>query len=457
MDNYNSLKKETYSYLLNDSDEVRKLIISMITILYYHDKCIEKDNKHNYKLNVTKSFIKQCNASIIFTKNDNQVYKLNEIDRFNTIRNKIAHGDFTIDEEKQCFIFIIRPNEVTTNIKDEIETEVPMKSIISFSKKLPFYYRFLSSKKERKTIYITEGKEYEFIDKPKKKLQRNNTYESYFYLVAENIVKPKSVAHYAMAKKSLRNTTAFNPSFFDIKYTERETEKEDDIIILPEAKDFEMNLITQLYKADFTSMYDSFVNNLIDFYRYYIYPLENFLKEEDKTIQSLQNDHNFGFESLSIEDSTITDESNLVGKVKNYKKEIKRIESRLNKLYENMVREENIKEMKKTKEEKEKLQERINSIKENINSLLDLLNNVSVQKMYDYGQNRSLIEHIRCSITHGTFDYKLKSDEISFTDEWQGQKEELIIKNKDFENLFSYDNKEKIRNQYEKVYQRKLY
>lgn len=448
MDNYENLKEYTYLFLLNDK-YANELIKSIITILYYNDKCIEKNNKGEHKLLVTKKFIENCNKNIIFLKNNNKISKLSEIDKFKIIRDKLAHGDFVINKDNNI-MFKIRDKEVSKKLEEDIETEISIYNINDFAYYISQYYMSLDARRERKSTIIKNGFEYEFIDKPKKGSQRNDNYNSRFYIIVKYLTNPKNLEHFTLAQKSITNTTNLNPGLIDIDYKVKETNKKDTDLLFPYKKDFEKYFFTNLYDNNQEqSKYRNFLNNIIEFYKYYIYPLENFLKKDDKNITSLQNDNMFNFETIDLPIIDNYNEEYDVGKVKSYMGDIDIISDKLKKQYERLTSLENNKYYKDKNE--------IETIKKQINELVKVLTTNSVMNIYNYKKNRSIIEHLRCSITHGTYEYDINSDTIYFIDNWNSNKKEIKITNAELSKMLCYNNKNIIAEQYENVYKKKIY
>lgn len=450
MCDYNKLKEHTYLYFLNNDIDVEKMISSMLLILYYNDKCIEKDEKSNYKLLVSEAFIKDCNKKILFLKNEDKIAKLNEIDKFKLLRDKIAHGDFVLNPSNNNLIFKIRNGEVALKLNQEIETEVALNSLFTFGESLSNYYRYISSDFERKTIYIKDGLEYEFIDTPKKGCHRNNQYNNRFYNLVDFLLRPTNYIHYELGIKSMRHKTKLSRGMFDISYTTKETDKKDMRDYFPYKKDIEKYLLNRTFgeRTD-NEFYEEYIDNLIDFYKYYIYPLENFLKDDDKNIESLQNEEMFNFESLTIPKTDNIKSVQNIGKINSYTNDIERILNKLNKLQE--------KKNSYESNEYYKDNEKINKLTQEIDSLISILLNSSVVNSYNYNKNRSIIELIRCSITHGSYECNEEKQVITFSDDWHNKDNKLTITSDEFKSILSRNNKNKILNQYETVYKRRIY
>ncbi len=447
MHSYNELKKYTYMYLLNDSEEVQKLISAMLVIMYYNDKCIEKDNRSNYTELVSNSFIKACNQKIQFLKNESLIYQLNDIDKFKLLRDKIAHGDFVINPENGNFIIKIRNGEVAIPLEEEIETEIPQYSIIYFAEGVSNYYRFLNSDTERKTICIKDGIEYEFIDKPKGIYSRNNLYNLQFDRLIELVTSHRYAITDRPWFRNNRHLNRITRDRFEVKISMKETDKDNCIIINPDQKQIETSLINRIYNYEENYPYDEFVDSLIDFYRYYIYPLENFLKVEDKNIASLTSEKMFSFENLDIPKTENIKTIEDIGKVNSYNNDITIIINKLNNL-----------ESRKNSYESNPYfndNQKIEKLKEEIDELLEILINDSVANSYNYNKNRSIVEIIRCAITHGSYD--INGDKITFTDDWHDQNRTVTITKREFINMLNHNNKKEILKQYETVYQRKIY
>ena len=215
----------------------------------------------------------------------------------------------------------------------------------------------------------------------------------------------------------------------------------------PNRKMVEWGLLHRLnYPQYHNHVCDDFINALIIFYKYYIYPLENFLKGEDKNAMSLLNDDMFGFEKLNISNELVKDVP-YVGKVDGYIDSQSAIYDKINNLYDEFVEVEN-----DDNNPYYDNTERKNKIEKKLTPYIDIISNPSIVRLYSYGKNRSFIEHLRCAIEHGNYDYDYNSGNITFTDSWQDKYYEGNLSIYDLYTLFSKKNRELILNQFVTVY-----
>ena len=74
---------------------------------------------------------------------------------------------------------------------------------------------------------------------------------------------------------------------------------------------------------------------------------------------------------------------------------------------------------------------------EAIGKLKDLFCNNSVKLIYAYSKNRSIIEHLRCSLMHGSYTYNEIDNTFKFSDYWKGEDQfNKTISLKDFKMIF---------------------
>ena len=191
---------------------------------------------------------------------------------------------------------------------------------------------------------------------------------------------------------------------------------------------------------------DDFIDGLVMFYKYYIYPLENFLKGEDKNAMSLLNDDMFGFEKLNISEQLSKDVP-YVGKVDSYIDSQSTICDKINNLYDEFVEVENDDDNPYYDNT-----DRKNKIEDKLTPYIDTISNPSVMNMYSYGKKRSFIEHIRCAIEHGNYDFDCNSKTTTFIDSWQDKYFKSVLSIYDFYSLFSRENRDLIINQFGTVY-----
>jgi len=113
MINYEELKKSTYLFLLSNSEDAKKLVLSTLLISLCHDKCIKDKN-----LLVTPNFIRTSSLLVPFNMNYEKVSVISDEEKFSLIRNKLAHGDFVYNESKREIYIkhVIDGNEVMTSM-----------------------------------------------------------------------------------------------------------------------------------------------------------------------------------------------------------------------------------------------------------------------------------------------------------------------------------------------------
>lgn len=418
MDNYNSLKKDTYLYLLKDNDEVKRLITSILLISLCHDECIV----NNQDLLVSLNFIKKCNSLVNFKDNFDTFSRLDDISKFSLIRNKLAHGDFVIDSEK---------NIIIKHVIDgcEVNTSFPINSIISFANEIVNYYDYIDSDKEREKIYIRDGVKVTIKDKPLKRSNRSETYNNHY--------KTFLSAHLSRFIRAYSNDNpVYNHKLNDmsLKFNFEYTDEENKIIDNPNA-----NSLISLFKVSLKdNNYDQkVVSLLIKFYIYYFYPLENFLKGEDKNIHSLKNDDMFNFSKLDLDNAKDSSIKSTVGKVANYHIQLNESYQKINMLMEKR----NNLEVALNRNPSLQIKQKYEELNKEIEELVDLFCNSSVQSLYKYSENRSIVEHLRCSIMHGNYSYNELDDTFLFKDLWKGQELYCLkLSYGDFKSLINFRN-----------------
>lgn len=430
------LKRNTFAYLVSNKGDVNKLIVASLLISLCFDKCIKK---HNDKLKplVSKTFLKDCANSIIFHDDDKKIQSLSYLQKINLIRGKLAHGDYIISPYFDSII-------IETDINGEkVQAEIYILNLVSFALKLAEYSRYPKPSKKRETIYYKGGYEYRIIDVPRKNKERNKLYENRLNHIINKFILP----NYPIKTNTQDHRKILNESFDIVVHVNSTDIKENGINEYPNRKMFEWGLIHRLnYPHNRNHICDDFIDTLVMFYKYYIYPLENFLKGEDKNAMSLVNDDMFGFEQLNISDELIKDVP-YVGKVDGYIDSQKAISDKINSLYDEYVEAENDDDNPYYDNT-----ERKNRIKEKLEPYIDTINSSSVKRLYSYGKKRSFIEHIRCAIEHGNYDFDYNTNMITFIDSWQDKyyKDEISIY--DFYSLFTKENRDLIFNQFGTVY-----
>ena len=182
--------------------------------------------------------------------------------------------------------------------------------------------------------------------------------------------------------------------------------------------------------------YGQVIELLRKFYVMYIYPLENFLKVDDKNIHSLKNDEMFDFSRLDLENISKESSYNNVGKVNNYANQLNDCYQKISLLMEK----KNHLDSFKNSNSKKLIQDR-ESLQKDIDSYVDLFCKSSVKALYRYSDNRSIIEHLRCSIMHGNYIYNFQSDVFEFTDLWKNNEHgRFNLTINDFEKILAFEN-----------------
>lgn len=417
MKNYDNLKKDTYLYLLQDTNEVKKLISAILLISLCHDKCII----NNQDLLVSPTFIKKCNNLISFQENYEIFSQLDDLKKFSLIRNKLAHGDFVVNQENNSIIIkhIINNQEVITSFK--------ISSILTFAKEITNYYDYLDSKQIREKIYIHDGIKMTVKDKPLRNHKRGENYNNMYKYVLDHIYL------YQNPFQSLRNKV--NTKYLELQYTLEPTNESNQIIENPYVNPL-IKVFTD-YLEDNNTANQKVIDLLIKFYIIYFYPLENFLKGEDKSILSLKDNQMFNFAKLDLESAKNTTTQNNVGKVNNYHKQLNESYQKINLLMEKRNNLEHVLIKNSSPSIKQKYQELTQEIEE----LVDLFCTSSVQALYNYSQNRSIIEHLRCSVMHGNYTYDDLTNTFEFKDVWKNQEwYHVNLTFEEFKSLLNFQN-----------------
>ena len=443
MEKYDDLKPETFLFLLEDSYFSNALIVSSLLISFYNEKCMKEINTDNtykdlsfrkFKPLISPSYLKECSKKLEFSNP-----KINELDymqKIKLIRNKLAHGDFVIDETRQNII-------LTLSLKnEEIETKVSINSISALAKSLSEYSRYPNSNETRETFYYENGLEYKIVDTPRTKFGRNSSYDKKLDIVANTFIHHKSKFPLMLVGRSEFSTKfQYKPFALDICVREVYDKKSN----YPNRKSFEYSMLEKLsnpLEKDYLG--NEFVEPLIDFYRYYIYPLENFLKIEDKNAMSLVNDEMFNFEDLIIASDKMLKSVENVGKIRDYKNYFPVLENKIKDKYEKLVEKENNPYYTDATN--------IVNLKTELDNYLSFFTNSSIVKFYPYSKKRSLIEHIRCSIEHGTYNYNNEKSNISFIDNWEDNNFNIDLSVLEFMVLVCNENKKMILEQFKNVY-----
>ena len=129
-------KKETFINFLKREQITDKLIISSLLIGMTHDLC-KKENK----LFVSEGFINDCLLNLIIDNRED----FNNLELFDLIRNKLAHGDYYVED-----------NNVVLKYKGKTYN-VSINSICQYAIKLSTYYKYLNSDIPCTDLIIYDG------------------------------------------------------------------------------------------------------------------------------------------------------------------------------------------------------------------------------------------------------------------------------------------------------------
>ena len=444
MIDYDKLKKDTYLFLLGNSKDAKKLVYATLLISLCHDKCI-KDNK----LMVSSSFIKKCNLLVPFEINYEKMCILSEEEKFSLIRNKLAHGDFVYNEETEELYFkhIINGNEVMSSMK--------LKNVLKFAEEITRYYDFLGSDLERKRIVISDGLKMVFTDSLDPKAYRSESYNARVerqifnarkclpYMFQYNPEQKRYDGYCLMMGHSKTKKSGYGPKKYRLEISISETDEEDMIINNPYQNTLERELLLML--NDKGSNYEEVLDLLSKFYVIFIYPLENFLKGDDRSVSSLQNNSMFDFSLLDINaNSPMVN----VSKTMQYNEDLMRAYKKLGLYHEKIAKLKNY-----CGNNREKIEKEILVLETEIDNLKNLFCNNSVKLIYSYSKNRSIIEHLRCSLMHGNYFYNEIDGTLTFVDYWKGENQfNETITLKEFRTIFSGENIAHVMEQFNEVY-----
>lgn len=440
---YDKLKKDTYLFLLSNNDDAKKLIYATLLISLCHDKCIKDD-----KLMVSPSFIKKCNLLVPFETNYDKMISLNDMEKFSLIRNKLCHGDFVYKEESGELYFKhnFNGNEVMSSMK--------LSNVLMFAEEIINYYDFLGSELSRERIVIYQGLNMTFTDKINVSSNRSVSYNKFVDMLIVEIKRqlPRIIIRHPKRRTfdcydlmrhhaKLRNHL-YNPKKLNLTVSIEKTKEPDTIINNPYANLLEKELLLRL--NDKESNYQEVIDLLSKLYVIFIYPLENFLKKDDHSVKSLQNNQMFDFSLLDI---NMNDEIINVSKTIQYNEELSIAYEKLGQYHTKLDK------LRKTPNISEKIKNEIQVIEEEIDKLKDLFCNNSVKLIYSYSKNRSIVEHLRCSLMHGSYTYNEIDDTFKFSDYWKGEDQfNKTISLKDFRTIFNDENISHVMKQFSDVY-----
>lgn len=446
--NKNELEKKQFTFLklLDKDEQTNKLIISALLIGLIYDQCI-KDGK----LLVSEKFIQKCCSHLKIKIPD----EMDMITIFYTLRNKLAHGDFYLLNDKVIFSF-----------KSEI-LEISIDNIINFSLELTNYYKYLNTDIPSSYLVISNGivikitdiyysnKKNIFYDKFIKfnrrvKVIRNYPYLDFIKTTNHNKTKQqlnklceedkdKSIDVIKIGNELfLLNSIIGSKYFINNKYANCKityeiigySNEEDKIIENPDG-----NYLLEIFSNYLTTENNNeLIDAFINFYIHYVYCLDRILRDDNLRINDFSATNIFDFSTLNINSSNIK-QNNLIKKIGVYSNENEELANQLSTLHE-ALKEPNITNIQ------------IRNIERKLKKIQEIYQNQVVQRMTSYAYLRSKIEHMRCSIIHGNCFLKRNSDKLYLKDEHDGKinyQEEISIV--DFIEFCSdYNNNKKIEN-----------
>ena len=440
---YDKLKKDTYLFLLSNNDDAKKLIYATLLISLCHDKCIKDD-----KLMVSPSFIKKCNLLVPFETNYDKMISLTDAEKFSLIRNKLCHGDFVYKEESGELYFKhnFNGNEVMSSMK--------LSNVLMFAEEIINYYDFLGSEFARDRIVISNGLKMTFTDIIDASFHRSTSYNDRLNersrliqrclpsVLVRNPNQKKFNCFGLLAGDIGMKNHRHGPKRAYYTVSVEKTNEPDTIINNPYANLLEKELLLRL--NDKESSYQEVIDLLSKLYVIFIYPLENFLKKDDYSVKSLQNNQMFDFSLLDI---NMNDEVINVSKTLQYNEELSIAYEKLGKYHTKLDK------LRKIPNISEKIKNEIQVIEEELDKLKDLFCNNSVKLIYSYSKNRSIVEHLRCSLMHGSYTYNEIDDTFKFSDYWKGEDQfNKTISLKDFRTIFNDENISHVMKQFSDVY-----
>lgn len=432
-DEFLKLKRKTFSALLTKDDSVNKLIRSAFVISLCHDKCIKDDKEC-----VCLQFINECGSKITLIPNLN----IDNKTKFTLIRNKLAHGDYAYDDSKGVIVFEYLGEYV----------EVSLDNIINFANSISNYYMYLNKEFPREILIFRNGMKILVTDYCKKKRDYgyNRKYNDYLNRSCQ-LPMLLSNKDYMMANGFVRKKITIEKPFMDIECEIKGNSSGNGIIINPYGDKLLNNMLSLLNDDKVLSNeYEEACEMLINFYIFYIYPLDNFMKIDDQGIKTLPSIDNIDFSLFDL--SSIRDVNNYedVGKIKNYPSDLLSLYKRI------FLLESKLDSLNSWKNKDEEYRNVKLSLEKEINDLFKLTLSEPIKRLYDYSKNRSLIEHIRCSIMHGNYTFDIFNNTFSFYDEWKGNEVYRdVVKLDDFKRIFNFDNIKLVMEQDRKVNRRK--
>ena len=428
------LKRKTFSSLLIKDDNVNKLIRAALVISLCHDKCIKDDKEC-----VCLQFINECGSKIILIPNIN----LDNKTKFSLIRNKLAHGDYAYDCAKRVIVFEYLEHYV----------EVSLDNIVDFANSISNYYMYLNKEYPREIMVYRNGMEILVTDYCKKRRDYgyNRKYNDFLNRSCQ-LPFLLSDRNYMMENGFVRKKICIEKPFMDLECEVRGYSDKDGIIMNPYGDKLLNNMLNLLNNDEvLNNEYKEVSEILINFYILYIYPLDNFMKIDDQGIKTLPSLDNLDFSLFDF--SSVRNEDNFddVGKVKNYPDDLLSLYKKVS-LLENRL--DSLNSWKNKDEEYRRVKLDLES---EINDLFKLIFAEPIKRLYDYSKNRSLIEHIRCSMMHGNYTFDILDNTFTFFDEWKGKEVYRDVVNlNNFKKIFNFYNIELIMEQDRKVNKKKL-
>ncbi len=211
---YNFLNEENYDYSIEDiiylpcedcTEEKRKIYKKMsiafiaLIISLYKEECVGKTEDKKLYLKVNDKYLEKIFRDIII-EDENRLKRIGDlsfnrkVEVFEKIRNKIAHGDFELDEES----ITIESDGLKGSIKIDLLHEFACGLNEHYSSKLceDFNRSFFVSSYDKTVKNFSDIKDFckqtyfvEIIDRPIFLCVRNAAYTSYIDDIKEQIVK----------------------------------------------------------------------------------------------------------------------------------------------------------------------------------------------------------------------------------------------------------------------------
>ena len=259
---FNLLDESEYRYSLNDvlflpridcSEEKQKIYKKMsiafiaLIISLYKEECVGKTEDKKLYLKVNDKYLEKIFKDIIID-DENSLKRIGElsfnrkVEVFEKIRNKIAHGDFELDEET----ITIENDGLKGSIKIDVLWDFVHDLNKHYSSKLceDFNRSFFLSSYDKKVCNLNDIKNFcrqayfvEIVDRPVFPYVRTGDYTSYVDKIKEQIVqivikygKSSSLAVNSFLKKEKQNMEKYHVNI-DFRLTSIDkTDKYDEIL-----------------------------------------------------------------------------------------------------------------------------------------------------------------------------------------------------------------------------------